>query len=124
MRLILNENISNTVAQSLRAIGHDVLAVKESMRGESDSNILARAQAEFRLVVTQDKDFGELAFRFGLPAGCGIILFRLAGSDPNADNQRMVEVINSRADWAGHFTVADDYRIRIRPLPAASPHTP
>jgi hypothetical protein len=71
-------------------------------------------------VVTQDKDFGELAFRFGLPADCGIILFRLAGSNAQADNQRMVEVINSRKDWAGHFAVADDYRLRLRPLPSAS----
>ena len=100
MRLILNENISSTVAQSLRAMGHDVLAVKESMRGESDSNILAKAQADLRLVVTQDKDFGELAFRVGLPAGCGIILFRLSGLNPKMDNQRMVDVINGRTDWA------------------------
>lgn len=124
MRLILNENISTSVAQSLRALGHDVLAVKESMRGESDARILARAQAESRLVVTQDKDFGELAFRIGLPADCGIVLFRLSGSDPLADNQRMVEVINSRTDWAGHFAVADDSRIRIRPLPSAPPPVP
>jgi predicted nuclease of predicted toxin-antitoxin system len=124
MRLILNENISSSVAQLLRALGHDVLAVKESMRGESDANILARAQAELRLVVTQDKDFGELAFRIGLPADCGIVLFRLSGSDPLADNQRIVEVINSRTDWAGHFAVADAARIRIRPLPSVSPPAP
>lgn len=124
MRLILNENISSTVAQSLRAAGHDVLAVKESMRGDSDANILAKAQMELRLVITQDKDFGELAFRVGLPAQCGIILFRLSGSDPLVDNQRMFEVINSRTDWAGHFAVADDFRIRIRPLPTVPPPAP
>lgn len=68
MRLIANENISRSVVQKLRDRGHDVLAVKESMRGEEDTAILERAQSEARLVVTQDKDFGELAFRFGLPA--------------------------------------------------------
>jgi predicted nuclease of predicted toxin-antitoxin system len=40
--------------------------VKETMRGRGDPAILARAQTEERLVVTHDKDFGELAFRFGL----------------------------------------------------------
>jgi predicted nuclease of predicted toxin-antitoxin system len=75
MRLILNENISSSAAQSLRAFGHDVLAVKESMRGESDTNILARAQAELRLVVTQDKDFGELAFPIGLPSDAASFCF-------------------------------------------------
>lgn len=117
MRLIANENISSTVVRILRERGHDVLAVKESMRGESDLAILARAQVETRLVVTQDKDFGELAFRYGLPAACGIILFRLSGANPEADNRRMVEVIESRPDWSGLFVVVTDIRIRIRPLP-------
>jgi hypothetical protein len=79
---------------------------------------------ESRLVVTQDKDFGELAFHIGLPADCGIVLFRLSGSDPLADNRRMVEVISARTDWAGHFAVADDSHIRIRPLPSVSPPAP
>jgi predicted nuclease of predicted toxin-antitoxin system len=86
------------------------------MRGAADPEILARAQAESRIVVTQDKDFGELAFRRGLPARCGVILFRLVGSNPDADNRRMVEVVESRTDWAGQFAVATDDRIRIRPL--------
>jgi len=77
MKLILNENMPATVVQLLRDRGHDVLAVKETLRGEDDPTILARAQAETRIVVTQDKDFGELAFRRGLPAQCGVILFRL-----------------------------------------------
>lgn len=54
MRLILNENISGTVVRALRDRGHDVLAVKESMRGSGDVAILARAQVNSRLVVTQD----------------------------------------------------------------------
>jgi predicted nuclease of predicted toxin-antitoxin system len=74
MKLILNENMPATVVRVLRKHGHDVLAVKESMRGEDDPYILARAQSEARIVVTQDKDFGELAFRRGLPAQCGVIL--------------------------------------------------
>jgi predicted nuclease of predicted toxin-antitoxin system len=101
MRLLVNENISGTVVKALRDRGHDVLSVKESMRGADDATILARAQAESRLVLTQDKDFGELAFRHGLPAECGVILFRLAGATPDEDNRRMLEVIESRSDWVG-----------------------
>jgi predicted nuclease of predicted toxin-antitoxin system len=118
MRLILNENISGSVVQALRDRGHDVLAVKESMRGGGDADILARAQADARLVITQDKDFGELAFRCGLPAQCGVLLFRLSGSNPNADTRRMLDVIESRADWAGQFAIVTDDRLRMRPLPS------
>jgi predicted nuclease of predicted toxin-antitoxin system len=119
MKLLVNENISGTVVQALRDRGHDVLAVKEAMRGAEHTTILARAQAESRLVLTQDKDFGELAFRYGLPAQCGVILFRLQGSTPEEDTQRMLEVIESRSDWAGQFAVASDDRLRMRPLPSA-----
>jgi predicted nuclease of predicted toxin-antitoxin system len=87
------------------------------MRSESDEVILARAQAEKRVLVTHDKDFGELTFRSGLSAACGVILFRLAGSDADTDNQRILEAMESRHDWEGHFSVVTDDRIRMRPLP-------
>ena len=121
MRLLVDENMPGTVVVELRNRGHDVLSVKESMRGAADDEILARAQAESRVVVTQDKDFGELAFRSGLPATCGVILLRLTGDDPDADNRRMVAVIESRADWSGAFAVATEKRMRVRPLPPAAP---
>jgi predicted nuclease of predicted toxin-antitoxin system len=121
MRILANENVSGSVVEGLRARGHDVLSVKESMRSEDDDVILARAQVEQRLVVTHDKDFGELAFRSRLPASCGVILFRLAGPDPDSDNRRVLEVLEGRADWAGHFSVVTDDRIRMRPLPGSLP---
>ena len=66
MRFLVNENVTGTVIQELRQRGHDVLSVKESMRSEADDAILARAQTEERIVVTHDKDFGELAFRYSI----------------------------------------------------------
>lgn len=119
MRFLANENVSGTVIQELRQLGHDVFSVKESMRSERDELILSRAQADKRTVVTHDKDFGELAFRARLPASCGIILFRLAGSDPATDNRRILDALESRTDWEGHFSVVTDDRIRMRPFPRA-----
>lgn len=120
MRIPVNENISGSVVQSLRDLGHDVLAAKESMRGAEDEHILDRAQAEFRLVVTQEKDFGELEFRRGLPADCDVILFRLANDEKDTCLRRMVDVIESRTDWAAHFSVVTDDQIRMRPLPSSN----
>lgn len=117
MRFLVNENVPATVIQKLRQRGHDVLSVKESMRAEQDDVILVRAQAEKRIVVTHDKDFGELAFRSQLPSFCGVILFRLAGKSPDTDNERILEALASRTDWAGHFSVVTAGRIRMRPLP-------
>jgi predicted nuclease of predicted toxin-antitoxin system len=119
MRFLLNENVSGTVIQELRHQGHDVVSVKESMRSEADHVILARAQKEQRIILTHDKDFGELAFGSQLPASCGIILFRLAGSNP--DTRRILAALESRSDWVGHFSVVTDDRIRMRPLPDVPP---
>ncbi len=117
MRIIVNENVTGTVIRELRRRGYDVISVKESMRGDDDTSILHRAETEDRLVVTHDKDFGELAFRHRLPASCGIVLFRLSGEDPSSDNQRFIDVLDSRTDWPGHFSVVTDDRVRMRPLP-------
>ncbi len=119
MRLLVNENVAGTVIRTLRRQGHDVLSARESMQGEPDPVILERARREGRLLVTHHKDFGELAFRSRLPAECGIILFRLGGRSPDADNRRVLEVIEGRGEWAGHFAVVTDDQIRIRPLPPA-----
>jgi len=117
MRIIANENVSTTVIRELRRRGHDVVSVKESMRSATDRAVLRRASAEDRLVVTHDKDFGTLAFRWGLPVTSGIVLLRLSGRSPDTDNKRILDILEQRADWAGHFCVVTDDRIRVRPLP-------
>jgi len=100
-----------------------VLSVKETMRGGADRTILTRAQAEERVVLTHDKDFGELAFRYDLPTGSGVMLLRLGGDNPATDNRRALEAIESRNDWMGQFSVITDKRIRMRSLPSAAART-
>lgn len=117
MRILANENIAGTVIRELRNGGHDVLSVKESMRSAADEVVMLRAHEEKRLLITHDKDFGESAFRWGLLADSGVILFRLTGANPDEDNQRVMDAIASRADWAGYFAVVTDDRVRLRPLP-------
>jgi predicted nuclease of predicted toxin-antitoxin system len=117
LRFLANENIAGPVVAALRAAGHDVLWIKESMPGAQDPVVLAHAQTEQRIVVTIDKDFGELAFRSRLPAQCGVVLIRLDWKDPDSDNRVVVTALTSREDWAGNFAVIERDRVRIRPLP-------
>lgn len=117
LRIIANENIPGPLIEQLRRAGHDCLSVVESMRAAPDAEVLRVAQSEGRLVVTSDKDFGELAFRWRLPAACGIVLLRLTGSTPDQDNARAFAALTSREDWAGKFSVVADDTIRMRPLP-------
>ena len=117
MRILANENFPGPVISALRERGHDVVSVREVMSGADDRRILDLAGKQGRLVVTFDKDFGELAFRFGLPAQSGVVLFRLSGPSPEVDNARALAVLESREDWPGNFAVVTDNLIRIRPLP-------
>jgi predicted nuclease of predicted toxin-antitoxin system len=117
MRLLANENFPGDAVTALRQHGHDVAWIRTDSPGVSDIEVLERAQRENRIVITFDKDFGELAFRLRLPALNGIILFRIATPSPQYVAQAAVSAIVSRTDWAGHFAVVEDYRIRITPLP-------
>jgi len=115
MEFIVDESTGTAVVEYLRSAGHDVLAVYETMPQADDSDILARAVSEERIVVTNDKDFGELVFRSG-QAHHGVLLLRL--HDESAANRvRVVKaVLEQYADrLAGSFTVATDGSIRIRP---------
>lgn len=118
LRILANENFPGPLIRELRQRGHDVTSVKDSMRGAEDREVLATAQEEGRLVVTFDKDFGELAYRFGLPSSGGVILFRLSRSNPETDNARALAALESGIDWTGNFAVITNDRIRVRPLPA------
>ncbi len=85
--------------------------------------MLARAVEEQRGLVTFDKDFGELAYRAKLPATCGVILFRIPmPSSAFVARYALIALIalNSRDDWAGRFSVVEEKRIRMRPLPGGS----
>ncbi len=116
MRILADENFPGLSVQELRRLGHDVLWARTDMPGISDSAMLTLAQDERRLLVTLDKDFGELTFRLKQPAMYGVILFRMKMSDPRIASVKMANIIESRSDWVGHFSVVEDDRIRMRPL--------
>lgn len=117
MRILANENFPGDAITALREQGHDVAWVRSDAPGSSDAEVLARAQAEERILVTFDKDFGELAFRSRLPASSGVVLFRISTPSPSYVARIAVAALESQADWAGHFAVIEDDRIRITPLP-------
>lgn len=119
MRILADENFPRSVVDELRFAGHDVLWIRTECPGIADHEVLARAQAEGRVLFTFDKDFGELAYCSGLPSGCGIVLFRVSLNSPEQVASRIVTLIGSRDDWVGHFAVIDDVKIRLRPLPHA-----
>lgn len=118
MRFLANENFPGDAIDALRQQRHEVVWIREDSPGISDIQVLDRAQRENRVLITFDKDFGDLAFRFGLPASCGIILFRISMTSSDYIASLALAAIQQRQDWAGHFSVVEDDRIRMTPLPS------
>lgn len=114
MRFIVDESAGVAVANYLRVTGHDVLAIAEIAPRAGDTDILALAVDDKRILVTNDKDFGELVFR-SRQDHHGVMLFRL--KDESAVNQVRIlaDVLHRYADrLSGQFIVITETKIRIR----------
>jgi len=116
MRFLANENFPGAAVAALSASGHDVVWVRMAAPGIADPDVLAWAARENRILLTFDKDFGELARGSALPRTCGVVLLRIPMPRPGDAGQRLAGLITARDDWAGCFSVIEPGRIRMRPL--------
>jgi hypothetical protein len=71
LRILAKENVPGAAIDALRRLGHDMVWTRIHATGSPDEAVPAQAQTEDRIVVTFDKDFGESAFRRGLPSSSG-----------------------------------------------------
>jgi predicted nuclease of predicted toxin-antitoxin system len=92
-----------------------VLSISESKPQAAGEDILEIAR-ESRIVITFDKDFGDLSFCSDLPVSCGIVLIRIPLLSVDYLANAIAESVESRTDWAVHFAVVEPGRIRMRML--------
>ncbi len=116
MRFLADENFPGFAVRALQANGYDVTWIRTLSPGISDSEVLKFDQAEDRILLTFDKDFGELAFVTELPATSGIILFRIQSPSSIEMTEKIITAIELRNNWAGHFSTIDNNKIRMREL--------
>ncbi len=116
MRFLANENFPGSAVEALAALGHDVVWVRTAGPGSSDRQVLERAIRDARILLTFDKDFGELARATVLPRECGVVLFRIPMPPPREAGQRLAALIDARSDWSGNFSVIEPARVRMRAL--------
>jgi predicted nuclease of predicted toxin-antitoxin system len=90
--------------------------VRIAAPGATDPDVLAWAAREERILLTFDKDFGELARKSALPRTCGVVLLRTPMPKPGDIGQRLAGLVMARDDWTGHFSVVEPGRVRMRPL--------
>jgi len=101
------------VARWLRAQKHDDLSVYEEGRGIDDEEVIQRAFAENRILITNDKDFGEQVYRERLPHR-GVILLRLSDERPVSKADVLQRLLSVYADRiANQFVVVTETKVRF-----------
>jgi predicted nuclease of predicted toxin-antitoxin system len=119
MRFLANENIPLASIRQLRNAGHDVAAVMEDAPGTTDVQVLARAHEESRILLTFDRDYGQLIYQRGLPLPAGVVYLRFDPQNPAEPATYILSLLAiQHLQLEGRFSVATRQRIRQRLLPA------
>lgn len=117
MNLLADESVDQPIVDRLRRDGHDVDYVAELSPSISDDEVLQTANSKNSLLLTGDKDFGELVFRQGRVHD-GVVLVRLLGLPSNLKADIVAETFRDRgAELSGAFTVISPGMVRIRRNP-------
>ena len=114
MIFFFDESVDGQIAERFRQDGHVVFCVWEMEPGIPDDQVLDQANEQGAILVTADKDFGELVFRQGRVTS-GVVLVRLAGLSPETKADVVATAVwDYGEEMSGAFTVVAPGHIRIR----------
>jgi predicted nuclease of predicted toxin-antitoxin system len=118
MRWRANENIPLASIRRLRAAGHDVAAIIEDAPGSDDTVVLAQAAQEDCIILTFDRDYGELIYKRRLPPPPGIVYFCIIFATPEEPAERLLQLLTAPGfSLDGNFTIVEPGQARQRALP-------
>lgn len=113
MKFLADVNIEKAIVDELRGLGYDTVWIAEEDPYLDDLSIFKITQKENRVLLTNDKDFGEIVFRQKLtPAG--IILFRIKGQDVREKVKLLKKLLASNEGRImKHFVVVTKEKVRL-----------
>lgn len=113
MLLIADESCDFRLVRSLRSAGHDVTSVAEDHAGVTDDEVIQLARSERRLLITEDKDFGQLVFS-AAKENSGVLLVRYPALTRSGLAKAVLELLAERGDdLYSCFVVIEPGRIRV-----------
>jgi predicted nuclease of predicted toxin-antitoxin system len=116
MKIIVDESVDYVIARDLQNNGFDISAIIDDSPGISDEDIINKANIEKAIIITADKDFGELTFKMNKTTK-GIILIRLSGLDNQEKSKIVVNGIKKHVEnISNSFCVISPTNFRIRKL--------
>lgn len=117
MDFLANENFPIISIRILRCVGHNVVSIIEDTPGVKDYVVLKRAYEENRIILTFDRDYGELIYKNRLVTPVGIIYFRFSPTTPEEPGKILLNIIEKgNVPLLGKFTVIERGRVRQKTL--------
>jgi len=111
---VADESVDFRIIKFLREKGFELHAIIKEKPGIDDDTVLKYASSIPAILITEDKDFGELVFRLRKP-NYGVILLRLGGVPINERNDKLLDILQKFDDKFAHkFTVITSDKIRIK----------
>lgn len=114
--ILADENIDHSIIAALRAAGYAVDSIYELNRGLTDEAIIALSRQPPRLILTEDKDFGEWVFAHGV-RDISVVFLRYHFRETAELSATLLELLRTRLpDLQGAFTTVGVRKIRLRKL--------
>lgn len=114
MRFVADESLDGPIVDRLRLDGHEVAYVAEMQPGIEDPDVLTLSRQQGIVLLTADKDFGDLVYRQGL-SHCGILLVPLFGLEPQDKSHAVSLAIKTHgSELENAFSVLTVDTLRIR----------
>lgn len=115
---LADENFRGPSVRRLRDVGLEVAWIREDSPGISDVEVLARATRERRILLTSDRDHGEIIFGQGVVAPPGVVYFRYTPTDQHPEElaDRLLRLIRDGTQLLDNFTIVGRHGERQRSL--------
>lgn len=119
IRLLADENVAVATVRRLRAEGYDTAYIAELSPAADDLEVLRTAREQERVLLTFDRDFGELIFRDLAPVPPGVVYLRLVASYPEEPAEIVIDLLSRipAKQLLGRFSVVTREHLRQRDLP-------
>lgn len=115
MIFLANENFPFPSVLILRQAGYHILSVSELFPGISDEEVIDKAKANNSVILTFDKDYGEIIFKHARQNPPAVIFFRFKGENSEAAGQLLIDMLeNKEMEFEKKFTVIEKEGIRQR----------
>ncbi|MDX2180069.1 MAG: DUF5615 family PIN-like protein [Bryobacteraceae bacterium] len=116
MTIVADENVPFAIVRRLRELGHDVTWIKIASPGLSDAEIFRSCEESGSVLITQDKDFGEIACLRLATRRSGVILLRFGSQPADTVASALALALTNHEEFLGWFTVVTATQVRRRPM--------